>query len=115
MNRQFHAPALGRPRLSDFTYVATWRGFIHVPSVIDAYAWRIVGRRVSRTADASFVLDAWRRDSMVSGKPGAVLGSAHFGTKVAFGYPFCGAVWPAPLGFAGFGFSSRTNGFSTIK
>ena len=44
--------------VSDFTYVATWQGFIYVAFVIDAYARRIVGWRVSRTAHASFVLDA---------------------------------------------------------
>jgi len=44
--------------VSDFTYVATWTGFVYVAFVIDAYARRIVGWRVSRTAHASFVLDA---------------------------------------------------------
>jgi transposase InsO family protein len=44
--------------LSDFTYVATWSGFVYVAFVIDAFARRIVGWRVSRTAHASFVLDA---------------------------------------------------------
>ena len=43
--------------VSDFTYVATWAGFVYVAFVIDAYARRIVGWRVSRTAHASFVLD----------------------------------------------------------
>src|SRR5271167_4656873 len=36
--------------LADFTYVATWAGFVHVAFVIDAYARRIVGWRASRTA-----------------------------------------------------------------
>ena len=44
--------------LSDFTYVSTWSGFVYVAFVIDAYARRIVGWRASRTAHASFVLDA---------------------------------------------------------
>ena len=35
--------------VSDFTYVATWTGFVYVAFVIDAYARRIVGWRVSRT------------------------------------------------------------------
>jgi transposase InsO family protein len=38
--------------------VATWTGFIYVAFVIDAYARRIVGWRVSRSAHAGFVLDA---------------------------------------------------------
>ena len=44
--------------VSDFTYVATGSGFVYVAFVIDAYARRIVGWRASRTAHASFVLDA---------------------------------------------------------
>jgi putative transposase len=39
-------------------YVATWQGFVYVAFVIDAFARRIVGWRVSRTAHAGFVLDA---------------------------------------------------------
>jgi putative transposase len=58
VNRQFRAPAPNMLWLSDFTYVSTWGGFIYVAFVIDAYARRIVGWRVSRTAHASFVLDA---------------------------------------------------------
>jgi putative transposase len=58
VNRQFHAPAPNQLWLSDFTYVATWSGFVYVAFVIDAYARRIVGWRVSRTAHAGFVLDA---------------------------------------------------------
>jgi putative transposase len=58
VNRVFHAPAPNRLWLSDFTYVSTWSGFVYVAFVIDAYARRIVGWRVSRTAHASFVLDA---------------------------------------------------------
>lgn len=58
VHRQFHAPAPNRLWLSDFTYVATWSGVVYVAFVIDAYARRIVGWRVSRTAHAGFVLDA---------------------------------------------------------
>ena len=58
VNRQFHAPAPNRLWVSDFTYVSTWGGFVYVAFVIDAYARRIVGWRVSRTPHASFVLDA---------------------------------------------------------
>jgi putative transposase len=58
VNRQFRAPRPNVLWLSDFTYVATWQGFVYVAFVIDAYARRIVGWRVSRTAHAGFVLDA---------------------------------------------------------
>lgn len=38
--------------------MATWVGFVYVAFVIDVFARRIVGWRASRTAHASFVLDA---------------------------------------------------------
>ena len=38
--------------------MATWQGFVYAAFVIDAFARRIVGWRVSRTAHADFVLDA---------------------------------------------------------
>ncbi len=58
VNRRFQAPRPNVLWVSDFTYVATWSGFVYVAFVIDAYARRIVGWRVSRTAQAGFVLDA---------------------------------------------------------
>lgn len=58
VNRQFKAPRPNALWVSDFTYVATWAGSVYVAFVIDAYARRIVGWRVSRTAHAAFVLDA---------------------------------------------------------
>lgn len=58
VNRDFQASAPNRLWVSDFTYVATWAGVVYVAFVIDAYARRIVGWWVSRTAEASFVLDA---------------------------------------------------------
>ena len=39
-------------------YVATWAGFVYVAFVVDAFARRIVGWRVSRSMEAQFVLDA---------------------------------------------------------
>jgi transposase InsO family protein len=58
VNRDFKAPAPNVLWVSDFTYVATWAGFVYVAFVIDVFARRIVGWRVSRTAHAGFVLDA---------------------------------------------------------
>ena len=58
VNRQFRASRPNLLWLADFTYVATWQGFVYVAFVIDAFARRIVGWRVSRTAHAGFVLDA---------------------------------------------------------
>ena len=58
VNRQFRAARPNALWVSDFTYVATWSGFIYAAFVIDAFARRIVGWRVSRSARTAFVLDA---------------------------------------------------------
>jgi putative transposase len=58
VNRLFNAPRPNTLWVSDFTYVATWSGFVYVAFVIDAFARRIVGWRASRSARAEFVLDA---------------------------------------------------------
>src|SRR6185437_12187279 len=42
----------------DLTYVATWRGFVYVAFVIDAFARRIVGWRVSTSLRSDLALDA---------------------------------------------------------
>jgi putative transposase len=58
VNRQFNASRPNALWVSDFTFVATWSGFVYVAFVIDAFARRIVGWRVSRSARAEFVLNA---------------------------------------------------------
>jgi putative transposase len=58
VNRKFQAPRPNTLWVSDFTYVSTWQGFVYTAFVIDAFARRIVGWRVSSTASAGFVLDA---------------------------------------------------------
>ena len=58
VNREFKARRPNALWVSDFTYVATWSGFVYVAFVIDVFARRIVGWRASRSARAGFVLDA---------------------------------------------------------
>ncbi|CAA2102046.1 hypothetical protein MBUL_01486 [Methylobacterium bullatum] len=58
VNRQFKAACPNRLWVTDFTYVATWSGFVYAAFVVDVFARRIVGWRVSRSARADFVLDA---------------------------------------------------------
>lgn len=48
VNRQFRVPTPKMLWVSDFTYVATWRGFVYVAFVIDACARWIVGWRASQ-------------------------------------------------------------------
>jgi len=58
VNRQFKADRPNQLWVSDFTYVSTWQGWLYVAFVIDVYARRIVGWRVSRSMHTDFVLDA---------------------------------------------------------
>ena len=58
VERTFAAARPNQPWGADFTYVATWAGFVYVAFVIDVFARRIVGWRVSASLRADFVLDA---------------------------------------------------------
>jgi putative transposase len=58
VKRRFTATRPNQLWLADFTYVATWRGFVYVAFVIDVFARRIVGWRVSSSLRTDFVLDA---------------------------------------------------------
>jgi len=58
VNRQFKADRPNQLWVSDFTYVSTWQGWLYVAFVIDVYARRIVGWRVSSSMRTDFVLDA---------------------------------------------------------
>lgn len=58
VNRQFTADRPNALWVSDFTYVSTWQGFVFVAFVIDVFARRIVGWKVSSSARTDFVLDA---------------------------------------------------------
>ena len=58
VNRQFQASRPNELWVADFTYVATWAGFVYVAFVIDVFARRIIGWRVARSMHAELVLDA---------------------------------------------------------
>jgi len=58
VNRVFKADRPNQLWVSDFTYVPTWSGTVYVAFVIDVFARRIVGWRVSTSMATQFVLDA---------------------------------------------------------
>jgi len=58
VERQFVAERPNQLWVADFTYVATWRGFLFVAFVIDVFSRMIVGWRVSTSMKADLVLDA---------------------------------------------------------
>ena len=68
VERDFSAKRPNRLWVSDLTYVATWRGFVYVAFVIDAFSRRIVGWRVSNSLKSDLALDAleqaiWEREA----------------------------------------------------
>ena len=58
VDRHFVATRPNQLWVADFTYVATWAGFVYVAFVIDVFARRLVGWRVSSSLRTDFVLDA---------------------------------------------------------
>ena len=58
VNRQFQASRPNQLWVADFTYVATWSGFVYAAFVIDVFARRIIGWRVARSMHTELVLDA---------------------------------------------------------
>ena len=67
LNRQFTALRPNHSWASDFTYVATWAGFVYVAFAIDLFSRAIVGWQASMVKDTSFVeaclrIELWRRD-----------------------------------------------------
>jgi putative transposase len=95
MNRQFRVPAPNMLWVSDFTYVATWKGFVYVAprhghsdqwrshgSIIDAYARKIVGWRVSASAHAGFVLDALEQ-AVHDRRPAKGMGLVHHSDRAS--------------------------------
>jgi transposase InsO family protein len=58
VNRTFTVLRPNALWVADLTYVATWRGLVYVAFVIDAFARRIVGWRVSSSLRSDLALDA---------------------------------------------------------
>jgi transposase InsO family protein len=58
VQRNFHATRPNQLWVADFTYVATWTGWVFVAFVIDVFSRMIVGWRVSTSMSACLVLDA---------------------------------------------------------
>lgn len=71
VKRNFTATRPNQLWVADFTYVATWAGFVFVAFIIDVFSRMIVGWRASTSMSAGLTLDAleqaiWARD--ISGK-----------------------------------------------
>lgn len=68
VNRQFTSDRPNQLWVSDFTYVSTWQGWLYVAFVIDVFARRIVGWRVSSSMTTDFVPDA-REQALYARQP----------------------------------------------
>jgi transposase InsO family protein len=58
VKRDFRAERPNELWVADFTYVATWSGFVYTAFVIDVFARRIIGWRVARSMRTELVLGA---------------------------------------------------------
>ena len=58
VQRNFTATRPNQLWVSDLTYVATWRGFVYVAFVTDAFSRRIVGWRAASSLRTDLALDA---------------------------------------------------------
>ena len=73
VKRRFVAERPNQLWVSDFTYVATWSGFVYAAFIIDVYSRMIVGWRVASTMTTDLVMDALnmaaftRRTNMIGG------------------------------------------------
>ncbi len=72
VNRQFRADRPDQLWVSDYTFVSTWQGFAYVAFVIDVYARRIVGWKLSASQQTQFVLDALEQ-ALHARRPGHAL------------------------------------------
>ncbi len=69
VNRQLRDERPNQLWVLDFSYVSTWQGWLYVAFVIDVYARRIVGWRVSKSMTTDFVLDALEQ-ALYARRPG---------------------------------------------
>ena len=58
VDRQFNPSRPDKLWVADFTYVATWAGFVYVAFVLDAFSRRILGWKAATSMRTELVLDA---------------------------------------------------------
>jgi putative transposase len=70
VKRDFNADAPNSPWVADFTCVSTWTGWCCVALVVDVFARRIVGYRVSTRMNRNMVATAFRMAAFIRWKEG---------------------------------------------
>jgi putative transposase len=87
VKRQFTADRPNQLWVADFTYVATWVGFVYTAFVIDVFANRIVGWRCSRRQTSDLVLDALEQALYARGDHDGLIHHSDRGSQyLAIGY-----------------------------
>lgn len=87
VNREFTATRPNQVWVADFTYVATWIGFVYTAFVIDVFSRAIVGWRVSRSRTADLPLDALEQAICMRDKVRGVIHHSDQGTQyLSFAY-----------------------------
>jgi transposase InsO family protein len=81
VKRQFTATRPDQLWVADFTYVATWAGFVYVAFVIDVFARRVVGWRVTRSMSTDLVLDALEQALWLRAAPDGVIHHSDRGSQ----------------------------------
>jgi len=81
VNRQFQATRPNQLWVADFTYVATWVGFVYVAFVVDVFARRIIGWRALRSMKADLVLDALEQALWARSGAGGVIHHSDAGSQ----------------------------------
>ena len=81
VQRVFRASRPNELWVADFTYVATWAGFVYVAFVIDVFARRIIGWRVARSMRADLVLDALEQALWARGEVHGVIHHSDRGSQ----------------------------------
>jgi putative transposase len=83
VKRQFAAIRPNQLWVADFTYVATWAGFVYVAFVIDVFSRRIIGWRVARSMQTDLVLDALEQALWARSNPRGVVHPERPGLSVS--------------------------------
>jgi transposase InsO family protein len=86
LRRCFTAPRPNHAWVTDFTYVATWAGFVYVAFAIDLYSRAIVGWSASTVKDTTFVEDClrmalWRREHSSRPVPAGMIHHSDAGSQ----------------------------------
>jgi len=63
VHRHFKAARPNQLWVADFTYVATWTGFVYVAFIIDVFARHVIGWRVARSMQTELFSTRWNRRS----------------------------------------------------